>query len=162
MGDAATGAGGPGATIRSASWWCFTWAPAASASLAVTAAWTLSRASPQVRAEAGPAGAGPVRTVPARALLLSQRGPAWVMRTARPARAPAVTLTARYPSPVTAAVSTQSSPLSRAAGLAVGQPERDRGHVGAGCAGRAGRGGPPRADRADLGREGPVQVTGDH
>ena len=49
-----------------------------------------------------------------------------------------------------------------AVGVSAGQPERDRGRIGAGVTGGAGRSGPPRASGADRGREGPVQVTGDH
>jgi hypothetical protein len=48
------------------------------------------------------------------------------------------------------------------AGVPAGEPERDRGDVRADLAGRAGRGGAPGAGGADGGRQGPVQVAGDH
>jgi hypothetical protein len=50
----------------------------------------------------------------------------------------------------------------RPAGVAAGQPERDRGRVGAEATRCARRGGPPRTSGADRRGEGPVQVAGDH
>ena len=49
-----------------------------------------------------------------------------------------------------------------AAGVPAGQPEGDRGDVRADLADRAGRSGPPGAGGAGGGRQGPVQVAGDH
>ena len=176
-GPAVTGAAGCAAVIRSASWSHRTWAPAASASRPVTVAWTRRRASSQVGAAARSVAAGAARLVPARAVPRAQPGPASVMRTARRASAsggdrggeiPAAGHGRRFHPVQPAEPRGQpgrdrgGAAGTRAAGVPAGQPERDRGDVRADLAGRAGRGGPPGAGGADDGRQGPVQVAGDH